>query len=749
MTRVQLSLRARGLKNKASGKNISDPFAVVTLLAPQSSPQSSGGAPQVLGRTETIYDDLSPDWIKTFTFNYDLGLQQYFVVTIYDEKEKHKNSDNLGKHKEIAQSKFELGSILGSPGNINAKSVSSGGIVYASVEESAFDARKLLLAVRGRKLANVENTLFGKSDPFFEIYAKKHSPHGDSWDAVYRSEYIRSNLSPEWKAASVSIETLCGSDLDRPIKISVFDFSKKGIFTPMGSCETTVNDLVNRSNTKQPSNFKMLEGKLVIDKAWMIGDSGDAGLAGKVSNLKMSEAAPVFSTSSAPPRVASAKKPSFVDYLSGGCELNLAVAIDFTGSNGDPRRPGTLHHMNPSSSNSYQKVITAIGSILEKYDSDHRFPVMGFGAKYGGVIQHCFQCGPTPEVVGVNGIMDAYNSVFKTPLTMSGPTVFTKVIQVSAAHAIQAQRAANQVGKQVYSVLLILTDGAVSDVMATKQAIGEVCNAPLSIVIVGIGNADFSAMQYLDDNSVGRDIVQFVESQRHLHSKGSLTAATLDEIPRQLVQYFSMNGILPGSKVVLREEDIAVSSDEEEIDLGLSINAEGEIAVNGGGYYSDGYDMPAVSYPPVSSQPHTPGAPTQPFTPGVPPQPYMPGPSSQPYTPGAPSQPYTPGMPSLPASGVPSQPYAPVASSQPYAPGGPSQPYAPGAPTHPNVPGAPPQPYVSGAPSQPYVPGAPSQPYVPGAPSQACTPQPSCAPGEPPSALPPAYGPGAYVPQYP
>ena len=37
-----------------------------------------------------------------------------------------------------------------------------------------------------------------------------------------------------------------------------------------------------------------------------------------------------------------ASKDMFVDYISGGCELNVAVAIDFTGSNGDPRQPGKI-----------------------------------------------------------------------------------------------------------------------------------------------------------------------------------------------------------------------------------------------------------------------------------------------------------------------------------------------------------------------------------------------------------------------
>src|SRR6266496_4790879 len=37
--------------------------------------------------------------------------------------------------------------------------------------------------------------------------------------------------------------------------------------------------------------------------------------------------------------------PTFLDYIAGGTEINLVVAIDFTGSNGDPKSPKSLHYI--------------------------------------------------------------------------------------------------------------------------------------------------------------------------------------------------------------------------------------------------------------------------------------------------------------------------------------------------------------------------------------------------------------------
>lgn len=66
---------------------------------------------------------------------------------------------------------------------------------------------------------------------------------------------------------------------------------------------------------------------------------------------------------------------------------------------------------------------------------------------------------------------------------------------------------------------MILTDGVIHDMDKTVDLLVANCNLPLSIIIVGVGNADFGNMEVLDGdnglyNSKGvkasRDIVQFV-----------------------------------------------------------------------------------------------------------------------------------------------------------------------------------------------------------------------------------------------
>ena len=75
------------------------------------------------------------------------------------------------------------------------------------------------------------------------------------------------------------------------------------------------------------------------------------------------------------------RHPTFGQFVCGGLELSMMIAIDYTGSNGNPTDPSSLHYVNSNQKNAYQSIITSIGQVIEEYDHDKRYPVYGFGAK--------------------------------------------------------------------------------------------------------------------------------------------------------------------------------------------------------------------------------------------------------------------------------------------------------------------------------------------------------------------------------
>lgn len=110
--------------------------------------------------------------------------------------------------------------------------------------------------------------------------------------------------------------------------------------------------------------------------------------------------------------------------------------------------------------------------------------------------------------------MDTYKRAVMS-CEFAGPTYFAPLIK----ETLQFANACKMEGSNTYQILLILTDGEIHDMQATVDLIVSAAGLPLSIIIVGVGNADFNNMNTLDgDNGLTdgkgqrcpRDIVQFV-----------------------------------------------------------------------------------------------------------------------------------------------------------------------------------------------------------------------------------------------
>lgn len=57
------------------------------------------------------------------------------------------------------------------------------------------------------------------------------------------------------------------------------------------------------------------------------------------------------------------KRFSFLDFIFGGCEIGLSIAVDFTLSNGVPSSPSSLHYLDLQK-NEYLNAIRSVGNIL-------------------------------------------------------------------------------------------------------------------------------------------------------------------------------------------------------------------------------------------------------------------------------------------------------------------------------------------------------------------------------------------------
>ncbi|CAI9737844.1 copine-3-like isoform X1 [Octopus vulgaris] len=556
---------------------------------------------------------------------------------------------------------------------------------------------------------------FGKSDPFLEIFRT----HRDNWELIHRTEVIKNNLNPRWQAFEKPMHTLCQGDHSKKLKIDCYDWNNDGTKDFIGSTCTTIETmmgattkaivwpLVNEKKAKKKKGYKD-SGRLVLRSM-------------KVTELH-----------------------TFLEYVFGGMQINFTVAIDFTGSNGDPRQPSSLHYIDPYRPNHYMQAIRAVGNICQDYDSDKLFPAFGFGARIPPVMQvsHEFPLNfnmQNPHCAGIDGVLTAYQSCLHQ-VQLYGPTNAAPIIYQTARFAHAAQQAESSQGAGSYFILLMLTDGVLSDLNDTKSAIVYASTLPMSLIIVGVGNADFTDMEILDSdncllraangNVAKRDIVQFVPFREFYRASSiELARHVLAEVPRQVESYYKMRRLPPKTPP------------QRPASLDQTVTPS----------------QPPPSAPPRPPAPaKSPDYSKAPASGSAPGQPY---PNMDPNM--APPQHYPGTAPQAPPSQHPGMaPQAPPSQHPGMAPQAPPPQYSGSAPQAPpsqypgSAPQAPPSQYPGSAPQAPpsQYPGMASQgppPQYPGMPHQAKSPQ---YPHVTPQAPPPQYThmpPHAQHPQYP
>ncbi|XP_050115951.1 protein BONZAI 3-like isoform X2 [Malus sylvestris] len=516
----------------------SDPMVVVYL-------KKNDGKLEELGRTEVILNNLNPVWIQKVSVAYQFEMVQNLIFRVYDVDTQYHNVPvktlNLRDQEFLGEGSCILSEIvtkqnrsltLTLKGKNGLGGLRNFGTLTVHAEETIASRSAVEIKFRCAHLDNKD--LFSKSvslpdsslqDPFLRISRTVET--GGSIP-ICKTEVVDNNLNPTWKPLCLSMQQF-GSK-DTPLVIECFDFNSNGNHILIGKLQKSVADLEKLFKEKSGVNFfipssragheKVLKGQLFVDQ------------------------------------FCEKEQFSFVDYISSGFELNFMVAVDFTGSNGDPRKPESLHYIDPYGRlNSYQQAITEVGQVIQFYDADKSFPAWGFGGRTAnGTVSHCFNLNGNAsesEVVGVEGIMAAYANALRN-VALSGPTLFGQVVNRAAEIAARSLSSNNN----KYYVLLIITDGILTDLQETKDALVRASNLPLSILIVGVGNADFKQMEILDadngqrlESSTGRiatrDIVQFVPMRDVQSGQISVVQGLLEELPGQFLSYMRSMDIKP------------------------------------------------------------------------------------------------------------------------------------------------------------------------------------------------------------
>lgn len=505
----------------------SDPYIVLFQVL-------QNGTKSKIGRTETIQDNLNPDFEVSFPVEYFFERDQKFYVEVYD--------DDGGKDDLIGVADFSLGEILGSIYNMKIynltfKKMKSAGKLIVRVEQDN-DLQKFLINFKS-SLSNIPSTgFFSSKETFLEFRKqrvtksqrnkavtedKDYSEFNNNNDTqlVYRSR-VEKGSSVSFMLENVKSSKFCDNDLNLPVFVNLMKYKSNGSHYCLGFLEIRLNSLITGSFN---GNFTMV---------------------GKVKNKT-----PVtFSIS----QFRKKEIREFSDYLKGGLNLTQFIGIDFTASNGNPSTSDSLHFITPGKMNHYQRAILSLGEILEKYNKNGMIPCYGFGAKIDNQptsFNFPLNLNPaSPFLRSYGEMLQCYTSIFSR-IALSGPTNFAPLIHEIAEYTKQNM----QLDPLNYTVYVIMTDGAITDMEETISEIIKASFLAMSIIIIGIGNANFNNMDILDSddvvlkdsfgNKAARDIVQFVPFNKFQGNPFKLREEVLAELPDQIVSYFESQGILP------------------------------------------------------------------------------------------------------------------------------------------------------------------------------------------------------------
>jgi len=501
----------------------SDPLAV--LYAPD-----KNGEYKEVARSEILWNTLNPKFVNFFQAMYIFQENQPLRIKIFDVDSK-KNTDT-SKHDYIGQVDFDLQylvSYIDVPVTFDIVNEKRQGKTYGQMIIVADQLESSRSTLSGQmKIEYLYKG--GKKDLCFFI---NKVTENEQVLPVYRSNTIKgiaTGKTCEFEPFQIPLQNICGGDIDKNIDIRITDRSDKKNIKDF-TLKNVIGKGLNTPDTEFISLRTLVEN---VGKEFVVGDNkGETRAKFSFTKIEIIE------------------KPTFIDYIRGGLKINMITGIDYSLRNGDPTEPTSFHHISDQK-NQYEKCIETVGAVLCPYDSDQAFPFFGFGGKVHGEISQCFPISldlRNPNVHGLDGLLKAYRDSLNT-VELSEPSNLASFIG-------SASRAAQQSFKssKTYTIALIITNGTIDDITETTNAVVEASKGPISIVIVGIGNGDFSQMKILDADvnplistsgkTMERDIVQFVPFNQYENDPSKLTSELLREIPRQVEEFCKAHNFTP------------------------------------------------------------------------------------------------------------------------------------------------------------------------------------------------------------
>jgi len=504
--------------------------------------KNPGRQEEEIGRTEVSRSCVNPTFKHTFRLNFIFREQQKYLLRVFDEDLMYATS--LSEHNYLGGCVFSLGQLMGAKGCSLVKRLGTSGKnrngAYLVITGKGINEDREVLDFRFscQDLVQQHSILIEKIDrskvidkcrPYFRL--ERLNKDDQSWELVWKSEVLKQTLDPVWNEARLPLQLLCNDDPTNPLKITVWDYQKNSsTHVILGFVESTVAKITQKAKDGGIPVFIIKREK---EKLFRRSKLKHVGLL-KVLNASVINV------------------PSMLQYVSGGMSLDLMIGIDCSVVNGPRGIERNLHVKKKKSLNDFQAGIKKLASITENFARGRNSSIWGLGAEIDGEYRDCYAM--KEKLCESTDLLKAYNdNVVNNPDFATGKEAsLNPLIEAATFRTIKLSKR-----RPCYVILAVFTGG---DFLDLEDTIDLICtaaeDAPLSIIIFGVGNSDLSSVKKLcgDKNGklrdsrgipIAREIVKLVTFKQFGGNVNEVIAEALKGIPEQFVQYQLMNGVKP------------------------------------------------------------------------------------------------------------------------------------------------------------------------------------------------------------
>ncbi|XP_061177290.1 copine-3-like [Saccostrea echinata] len=508
-------------------------------------------------RTEAIRNSLNPQFVKSFILEFEPGLTQQLMFSVYDidsRSQDLKHHDYVGSvednlHNLIDDNKLmkTTNKNLRIPGHAKSR-----GLISITTEVIKESRNKVSIHVGGHKLDKKGVLSLNKPDTYFQISRCIDGTTGSTYHPVYRTEIVYKSTRPRWRPFEINLQPLCNSDLDRGIQFSVWHFSGND-YHLVGRNNTTLREM-----SQKDGNGSFIEVYLSSPKKETKNKKNTLAGTLRFFRFKID------------------MQYSLFDFIRGGLQIQPVVAIDFTASNGAIEDDLSLHSLSNARENQYMDAMDTLGAMICQYNIEQQIALFGFGANWKNKqeVSHCFPLCEDVFVKGIKNAISQYEGALPL-LHFSGPTQLAPMLEKAASLAESQNMSQN---KQIYTVLMVITDGVINDIKRTLRKLIAISHLPLSVIFIGVGPADFSLMEQfhvdrdtpLQNRKTGEVAVRtntyFIAFHKENISTGGnavLAKEAMAALSTQIIQYMKKNNLTPNKPKLIRNELLESFTDDQ------------------------------------------------------------------------------------------------------------------------------------------------------------------------------------------